>query len=262
MEWLKREVLSSMKPYYQDKYVTIYNADCREILPDLPKVDLVCTSPPYPGNNKMWGELFKEGNEIKAHNYLNEVWESCLLKLSDGCKIAINIANTKRRPYIPNTYYIYKFMLGKVEPIGEIIWNKGYGQCGTAWGSFRSPSDMALADQHEYILVFRKFGNRTKPDTFDKIDSFSFKSWRNSMWQFSPAKASVKNHVAPFPDDIPNRLVTLYTFPGEIALDPFLGSGTTCYCAKKLLRKSIGIEIEEKYCEIAAKRCSQMVMEF
>lgn len=249
------------RPYYQDEWVTIYHGDCRDILPQLPKVDFICTSPPYPGNNKMWGDLFKAGNEEEAHKYLNERWSLCLDNLANGCKIAINIANTKRRPYIPNTYYIYEFMLGKVEPIGEIIWNKGYGQCGTAWGSFRSPSDMALADQHEYILIFRQFGERYKPDIFEKIDCFDFKSWRNSMWQFSPAKASKQNHVAPFPINIPNRLIILYTFDGEIVLDPFLGSGTTAYCAKKLNRKCIGIEIEEKYCEIAAKRCSQGVFD-
>ena len=248
------------KPYYQDEYVQIFHGDCRDILPELPKVDLVVTSPPYPGNNKMWGELFREGNEREAHDYLNEIWGLCIGVTSPGCKIAINVANTKRRPYIPNTYHIYNYMLGKIEPIGEIIWNKGYGQCGTAWGSFRSPADMALADQHEYILVFRKYGDRNKPDAFEKIDCFDFKSWRNSMWQFPPAKAGKKKHIAPFPDDIPNRLVTLYSFENEVVLDPFLGSGTTAYCAKKLNRKCIGIEIEEKYCEISAKRCSQAVM--
>lgn len=261
MLWNNLE-LPDKKVFYKDEAVLIYCADCRDILPQIPdkSTDLVLTSPPYPGNNKMWGALFKDDNIDEAHSYLNSIWDGCLRILKGGCKLAINIANTKRRPYIPNNYYIYKHLLGKIEPIGEIIWDKGYGQLGTAWGSFRCPSDPALADQHEYILVFRQFGNREKPDIYDKIDCFDFKSWRNSIWEISPAKAGMEKHIAPFPEEIPRRLITLYSFADEIILDPFLGSGTTAYCAKKLNRKCIGIEISEKYCEIAAKRCYQAVM--
>lgn len=251
-----------MKPYYQDDYAAIYCGDCREVILDLPKVDLVCTSPPYPGNNKMWGDLFKDNDVQGAHDFLNSIWDLCIDKLNDGCKLAINIANTKRRPYIPNTYYLYEHLLPLVEPLGEIIWNKGYGQLGTAWGSFRCPSDISLADQHEYILMFRKYGMRTKPDLWEKIDVRDFKSWRNSVWRIPPAKAGKIKHVAPFPPEIPERIITMYSFADEIILDPFLGSGTTAYVAKRLGRKCIGIEINEKYCEIAANRCRQMVMNF
>jgi len=252
-----------MKPYYQDEWVTIYLGDCREILPQLPNksVDLTLTSPPYPGNNKMWGDLFKDDSVESAHLFLQEIWFECERALREGCKLIINIANTKRRPYIPNTHYIYRSCLGILEPLGEVIWNKGYGQIGTAWGSFRCPSDISLADQHEYIMVFRKYGDREKPDLWEKIDTRDFKSWRNSVWNIAPARASELHHIAPLPEDIPNRLMTLYSFEGEIILDPFLGSGTTAYCAKKLNRKCIGIEIEEKYCEISANRCRQMVMD-
>lgn len=142
----------------------------------------------------------------------------------------------------------------RIEPTGEIIWNKGYGQLGTAWGSFRLPSDPALADQHEYILVFRKFGKRQRPESFDKIDLKDFKSWRNSMWNIPPAKASLVGHVAPFPTQIPLRLITLYTFKGETVLDPFNGSGTTGEACIKLNRNYIGIEIEGRYCELSRKR--------
>lgn len=252
-----------LKPYYSDNFVRIYLGDAVEVLSQLSEnsVDMVITSPPYPGNNKMWGDLYKDDNIENAHKYLDSVWDECVLKLKDGCKLAINIANTKRRPYVPNTYYIYNHLINKVEPLGEIIWDKGYGQCGTAWGSFRCASDPSLADQHEYILVFRKYGKRNKPKIWDKIDTHDFKSWRNSIWEISPAKASNKLHVAPFPDEIPIRLTTLYSFVGEIILDPFCGSGTTLYVSKKLGRKCIGIDNNEKYCEISATRCMQSVME-
>ena len=252
------------EPYFRDPTadVVIYCADCRDVLPPIPdkSIDLVLTSPPYPGNNKMWGDLFKDDSAENAHLYLQDIWFECERVLNTGCKLAINIANTKRRPYIPNTHYVYRSCLGILEPLGEIIWNKGYGQIGTAWGSFRSPSDISLADQHEYILIFRKYGDRHRPEAFEKISVHDFKSWRNSIWNIAPAKASEEGHVAPFPEAIPNRLITLYSFGGETILDPFLGSGTTAYCAKKLNRKCIGIEIEEKYCLIAKNRLAQSVM--
>jgi len=166
----------------------------------------------------------------------------------------INIANTKRRPYLPNVARVYWWARNKIEPTGEIIWNKGYGQLGTAWGSFRMPSDPALEDPHEYILVFRKFGKRQKPESFEKINLKDFKSWRNSMWNIPPAKASRVGHVAPFPVQIPTRLIILYTFKDETVLDPFNGSGTTGEACIQLNRNYIRIEKESKYCELTRLR--------
>ncbi len=223
--------------------------NCLDLMKELPSssVDLIITSPPYPGNNVMWGELYHEENFLKAHDFLNTVWDECLRILSPGCKLCINIANTKRRPYLPNTHKIYQWAENKIEPIGEIIWNKGYGQCGTAWGSFRSPSDPALADQHEYILIFRKYGKRERPDEFEKINCFNFKSWRNSMWNIPPAKASVIGHVASFPLEIPKRLITLYSFKCELVFDPFVGSGAVLRMCRELGRNGIGFEINPEY---------------
>lgn len=222
----------------------IYNEDCRSLMSRMESesIELVVTSPPYPGVCNMWGDLFKPENFERAHKFLDEVWDECLRVLKPGCKLIVNIANTKRRPYLPNASRIHWWAREKCEPLGEIIWNKGYGQCGTAWGSFRSPSDMSLADQHEYILVFRKYGERAKPKEFEKIGVRDFKSWRNTMWNIPPAKAGTVGHVAPFPEEIPKRLIVLYSFAGEIVLDPFAGSGTTCRIADKLGRQFIGAE--------------------
>ena len=237
----------------------LYEGDCLEVMQTLKSesMDCVITSPPYPGVNSMWGELFKDENFEKAHEFLDCVWDECLRLLRPGCKLIINIANTKRSPYLTNVARVHWWARKKMEPKGEIIWNKGYGQAGTAWGSFRSPADLALADQHEYILVFRKFGKRPKPKTFEKIDLKDFKSWRNTMWNIPPAKASLVGHVAPFPVQIPSRLIILYTFTGETVLDPFNGSGTTGEACIRLHRSYIGIEIEKKYCELSRKRWAQ-----
>ena len=122
-----------------DDYINkVIHSDCLEGLKKLPdnSVHMLITSPPYAGVNNMWGDLFKEENFNEAHEWLNLVWDECLRVLKPGCKMAINIANTKRRPYLPNTHKIYSWAENKVEAIGEIIWNKGYGTSGTAWGCF------------------------------------------------------------------------------------------------------------------------------
>jgi modification methylase len=239
---------------------TLYEGDCLEVMKtlDTESVDCVITSPPYPGVNSLWGELYKPENFNKAHKFFDRVWNECVRLLRPGCKLIINIANTKRQPYLTNVARVYSWAIGRIEPKGEIIWNKGFGQAGTAWGSFRSPSDPALEDQHEYILVFRKFGKRQKPTHFERISLKDFKSWRNTMWNIPPAKASLVGHVAPFPVQIPSRLITLYTFQGETVLDPFNGSGTTGEACIKLKRSYIGIEKESKYCDLSRKRWKKL----
>lgn len=252
-----------MKPYYENDGVTLYNADCLDALRDIPdeSVDFVCTSPPYPGAPNLWGELFCPDNFEKAHLFLDSVWDECLRVLKPGCKLAINIANTNRSPYLPNTARIYWWAKGKIEPKGEIIWNKTVNRnSSTGWGSWRSPSDAVLEDSHEYIIIFRKFGERFKPTTSPTIDRQEFLDFRKSVWNIRAESASRIGHVAPFPIEIPRRLLTLYTFADETVLDPFAGSGTTLVAARNLGRKAIGCEISKEYCDIMAKRLSQMLM--
>lgn len=243
--------------------VTLHLGDCLEYMRgmDAASVDCVITSPPYPGVCNMWGELFQPDRFEEAHLFLDSVWDECLRILKPGCKLIINIANTKRRPYLANDARIHWWAKDKVEPVGELIWHKGYGQNGTAWGSFRSPSDPALADQHEYILVFRKFGARSRPVTFEKIDLIDFKSWRNTIWNIAPAKASEIGHIAPYPYEIPKRLVILYTFAGEVVFDPFAGSGTTGLACLNLNRSFIGCEINPDYYKIAERRIREAQMQ-
>lgn len=241
-----------------DGKVSLMFGDCAVRMKDMDSesIDLVVTSPPYPGVNNMWGELFSPENFDAAHNYLNMVWSECVRVLRPGCKLIINIANTKRRPYLANVHRIYTWAETQedVEPLGEIIWNKGYAAGGTAWGTFRSPADMSLADVHEYILVFRKKGDRNKSVKFEKIPKKNFQSWRNSIWNISPESAKKVGHCAPFPLAIPKRLIILYSFAGETVLDPFSGSCTTGIAAHQLSRSFVGIDNNEEYFKLGCNR--------
>jgi site-specific DNA-methyltransferase (adenine-specific) len=144
--------------------------------------------------------------------------------------------------------------MDKIEPKGEIIWDKGVAPTGTAWGSFCSPADPCLADQHEYILIFRKKGKRQKPETFDKIPDKLFHEYRRSIWRIAPAKARQIGHDAPFPVEIPLRVIILYTFKGETVLDPFMGSGQTAMMAVETKRNYIGIDNNPEYVALAEER--------
>jgi len=139
---------------------------------------------------------------------------------------------------------------------GEIIWNKASSASpSTAWGSWLSAANPVLRDIHEYILVFSKesFSRKSsgKESTISKED---FLEWTKSVWTFPAVSAKSIGHPAPFPEELPHRLIQLYTFKGDVVLDPFCGSGTTCLAALRDGRKYIGYEIVPEYVELANKR--------
>lgn len=243
--------------------------DCLDVLNCIPKetVSLVVTSPPYPGVESLWGEMYSTQQVESAHQFLSRVWDKCLDCLIPGGKLVINIANTGKNPYIPNTYYIYRWALerrGEVEPKGEIIWDKGSPHTKkTFYGSWLIPTDIAIEDNHEYILVFRKSGKRVRPDKWKdyKMNREYFFSYRSSVWKIIPESAKKINHIAPFPVKIPERLVYLYTFPEEIVLDPFMGSGTTGIACCRLKRGFIGIEKEEEYFKLSTIRIESEIQQ-
>jgi DNA modification methylase len=139
---------------------------------------------------------------------------------------------------------------------GEIIWNKATSATtSTAWGSWKSASNPVLRDVHEYILVFSKDNFiRPKADRSSTIQKDEFLEWTKSVWSFPAVSARQIGHPAPFPEELPHRLIQLYTFEGDVVLDPFAGSGTTCLAAFKDGRRYIGYEVKEEYLELARKR--------
>jgi site-specific DNA-methyltransferase (adenine-specific) len=139
---------------------------------------------------------------------------------------------------------------------GEIIWNKAASAGGsTAWGSWLSASNPTLRDVHEYILVFSKgaFG-RDKQAKTSTIQRDEFLEFTRSVWEFPSESARKIGHPAPFPMELPYRLIQLYTFANEIVLDPFCGSGTTCIAALKSGRHYVGYELVEEYVNLSGQR--------
>jgi site-specific DNA-methyltransferase (adenine-specific) len=139
---------------------------------------------------------------------------------------------------------------------GEIIWNKAASASpSTAWGSWQSAANPILRDIHEYILVFSKGDyKREKGGKENSISKEQFMEWTKSIWTMNAESARRIGHPAPFPEELPNRLIQLYSFKGDIILDPFMGSGTTAVSAIKSERKFVGYDISQKYIDLAEKR--------
>ncbi len=139
---------------------------------------------------------------------------------------------------------------------GEIIWNKASSASpSTAWGSWLSAANPVLRDIHEYILVFSKESfSRKRGTKKNTIASENFMEWTKSVWTFPAVSAKSIGHPAPFPEELPHRLIQLYTFKDDVVLDPFCGSGTACIAAIKDGRHYIGYDVEEKYVQLANQR--------
>jgi DNA modification methylase len=227
-----------------------------EELPDN-SVHLMITSPPY-----NVGKLYDENltlNEYKV--FLKRVWSEVKRVLVPGGRVCINIANLGRKPYIPLHAFIVEDMLDLGFLMrGEIIWNKASsGSPSTAWGSWLSAANPTLRDIHEYILVFSKktFSKRNPHRRRSTISKAEFLEFTKSVWTFAAEPATKVGHPAPFPVELPYRLIQLYTFEGEVVLDPFMGSGQTAIAAIKTKRHYVGYDINENYVRLAERRIKE-----
>lgn len=221
-------------------------------LPDN-SVHLMVTSPPY----NVSKEYDKDLNLSEYLNLLNTVWRETHRVLVPGGRACVNVANLGRKPYIPLHSYIIKGMqdIGYLMR-GEIIWNKASSaSSSTAWGSWLSAANPVLRDVHEYILIFSKGTfSRKKKDKIDSIKKEDFLEWTKSVWTFPAVSAKQIGHPAPFPEELPHRLIQLYTFKGDVVLDPFVGSGSSCLSALKDQRNYVGYDINPVYVKLAQKR--------
>jgi len=231
-----------------------------ENMKELPvnSIHLMITSPPY-NVTKEYDDDLSLSEYLKL---LENAFKETYRVLVNGGRACINVANLGRKPYIPLSDYISTMMIDiGFKMRGEIIWNKAASASpSTAWGSWQSAANPILRDIHEYILVFSKGDyNRDKGDKISTISKNQFMEWTKSIWTMNAESAKRIGHPAPFPEELPYRLIQLYSFKGDIVLDPFLGSGTTAVSAIKTDRKFVGYEINKDYIRLAEKRTEPLI---
>jgi len=249
----------------------IINGDSRKMneLRDR-SVHLIITSPPY-WQLKDYGTDNQIGFNDSYENYINNlnlVWSECYRVLHEGCRLCINIGDQFARSVYYGRYKvipIHSEIIRFCETIGfdfmgQIIWQKATTMNttggGAVMGSFPHPRNGIVKLDFEYILLFKKQGNAPKPTVEQKENSVmtneEWNTYFNGHWYFNGAKQD--KHLAMFPEELPTRLIKMFSFPNEIILDPFLGSGTTSLVAKKLSRNSVGYEINPEYISIIKER--------
>lgn len=215
-------------------------------------VGLMMTSPPYHvGKDYDSDETFAEYLGL-----LERVFTEVHRVLEPGGRAVVNVANLGRRPYIS----LSSAVVGMMQSIGflmrgEVIWRKGKAASGsTAWGSWRSASNPIFRDLHEYALCFSKGRFQRVRKGESTITKEEFLEATVSVWDILPESANRVGHPAPFPVALPRRFIELYTFKGDLVLDPFLGSGSTAVAAVETGRHYIGYDTDPNYVAIAEER--------
>jgi modification methylase len=242
----------------QKDMVWAHSAEQMEELPEN-SVALMVTSPPY-----HVGKDYDSDGSFQDHlGLLARVFQETYRVLEPGGRAVVNVANLGRKPYISMSSKVAVMM----EDIGflmrgEVIWRKGKAASGsTAWGSWLSATNPVLRDVHEYCLIFNKgrFDRvRRGRSTISKDD---FLDATLSVWDLQPESANRVGHPAPFPVTLPRRFIELFTYAGDLVLDPFMGSGTTAVAAVVAGRHFAGYETDPAYIEIATERIARARLE-
>ncbi len=231
--------------------VYLNSAEAMSQLPDN-SVALIVTSPPY----HVGKDYDAEGSFEDYLGLLERVFAEVHRVLEPGGRAAINVANLGRRPYLPLTHRVGALMdeIG-FHMRGEIIWRKARGASGScAFGTWLSARNPVLRDVHEYVLVYSKGQlGRVRTGT-STIDRDAFLRDTLSVWEIPAESARRVGHPAPFPVELPRRLIELYTFAGDVVLDPFIGSGSTAVAALITGRHFVGYDTDPGYVARARQR--------
>ncbi|MEZ5142268.1 MAG: site-specific DNA-methyltransferase [Acidimicrobiales bacterium] len=236
-------------------------------------VALVVTSPPYFAGKEYeeaLGQGHIPGSYLEYLQMLHDVFAACAEALEPGGRIAVNVANLGRKPYRSLAADVVRILEDDLGLLlrGEIVWRKAEGSSGScAWGSFQSASNPVLRDLTERIVVASKGRfDRARPrprrereglpheDTIFKED---FMSWTTDVWDVPTESATRVGHPAPFPVELPQRLIELYTYRGDLVLDPFMGSGSTAVAAIRTGRYYFGYDTDADYVAAARARADR-----
>ncbi|MCL2460206.1 MAG: site-specific DNA-methyltransferase [Euryarchaeota archaeon] len=255
---------SSTRNELEEKFVNqIICGDSLEVLRRLPDncIDIIITSPPY---NFGLAYDADTGDDAKYwEQYLSDlfaIFDECVRVLVWGGRFIVNIQPLFSE-YIPIHHIISNHLMNRhLIWKGEILWEKNNYNCKyTAWGSWKSPASPYLKYTWEFLEIFCK-GEIKKTGKRDMIDitDEEFKSWVVARWSIAPERnMKAYGHPAVFPEELVMRCLKLFSYQGDIVLDPFNGAGTTTYVADRLNRRYIGIDISEDYCKRARMRLSE-----
>lgn len=245
----------------------IYNEDCQTGIEkiDFP-VNLVVTSPPYNvdlGNNKLKKVGYDLYNDALSHedymSFIRNVFLGIYNKLEDDGRVCINIGDPKNGEKPLHAEYINLMRELGYNYYTTILWHKHQVGNRTSWGSFNSPSCPSFPVPFEYILVFYKNSKKLIRKGTSDLDKQEFIDWSLSLWNFKAETNQKKmGHPAMFPEELPKRLIKMFSYVGDTVLDPFSGLGTTAFVAKKLNRNYIGFEISPNYCKISEERINKL----
>ncbi len=236
----------------------IIQGDSLEVLKRIPDncIDLVVTSPPY--NFSMDYDVINDKDEWNDYfNKLFAIFKECIRVVKYGGRIIVNI-QPLFSSYLPTHHIISNYFLkeGLIWK-GEILWEKNHYNCKyTAWGSWKSPSSPYLKYTWEFLEVFCKGDLKKIGDSNDiDITGDEFKEWTTAKWSIAPERnMRGYGHPAMFPEKLVERVLKLFSFKGDIILDPFGGVGTTAAVAHNLYRHFVSIDLSEKYCKTATNR--------
>lgn len=233
-------------------------------------IALVVTSPPYfagKAYEEVLGEGHVPGSYVDYLTMLREVFAECRRVLQPGGRIAVNVANLGRRPYRSLAADVVGILQDDLRLLlrGEVVWVKQRGAAGNcAWGSFQRPANPVLRDLSERVIIASKGRFDRVPELAERmrrglphvstLSRDEFMEATLDVWEIPPESAARVGHPAPFPVALPERLIHLHTYEGEVVLDPFMGSGSTAAAAVRTGRHYVGYDMDAAYVAAACER--------